>query len=587
MTDYLKLKQSNCKNCYKCIRNCPIKSIRFSDNQANIINDECILCGQCFVVCPQNAKEIKNDTEVAKKLIESGKPVYASIAPSFRANYSNATIHSMESALLKLGFTGAEETAVGATIVKHQYDQLVDKSSQNIMITSCCHTINIFIQKYYPEIVPYLLPVISPMQAHCMDLKNRYPDAKTVFIGPCISKKAEADSYPEYVDCVLTFEELSSWLKDENIDPDSLTVNCFADDSYIDNSYNYNNQAENRLAGKTRHKNDESRARLFPVTGGILRTMKASNPEYTYLAIDGIANCTNALEDILKGKPSKCFIEMSACSGSCIGGPAMEKSHSALVRNYIAINNYAGEKDFPVRKYNEASLKKEIHPMTIHKVNPGKSAIEKILKEMGKTKPEDELNCGSCGYNTCRDKARAVLLGKADLTMCLPYLKEKAESFSDNIIRNSPNAIIVLDEMLKVRQINASACKLVNIHHPQDILGDHVVRILDPLPFIEVSQQGQNSYNHRVYLAEYQKYVDQTIIIDKSYHIMICIMRDITNEVLHQKEIESMRRATIDITDKVIEKQMRTVQEIASLLGETTAETKVALTKLKELLDYE
>jgi uncharacterized Fe-S cluster-containing protein len=257
------------------------------------------------------------------------------------------------------------------------------------------------------------------------------------------------------------------------------------------------------------------------------------------------------------------------------GGPGMVKSAYS-----------SGKSDFVVFDYPEEQLNKKMDPLKPRKVHLGNEAILEVLKKMGKTKPEHELNCGSCGYNTCPDKAAAVLEGKATLTMCLPYLKEKAESFSDDIIKNTPNAIIVLNENFEVQQINAAACKLMNIT-PQDILGDQVVRIMDPMPFIEVCQKERNIYNQRAYLADYEKFVDQTIIYDKSYHIIICIMRDVTEEAARREARENLNRKAIEITDRVIEKQMRAVQEIASLLGETTAETKIALTKLKESLANE
>ena len=200
MTEFLKLKKSNCKNCYKCIRHCPVKSIRFSGNQANIVGDECILCGQCFVVCPQNAKEIADSTERVKYMLRSGEKVYVSIAPSFVANYDGAGIEAMEKALKQLGFAGAEETAVGATIVKSEYERLIREEKRDIIISSCCSSINLLIQKYYPQALSYLADVLSPMQAHCLDIKKRYPDAKTVFIGPCVAKKDEAANWSQYTD---------------------------------------------------------------------------------------------------------------------------------------------------------------------------------------------------------------------------------------------------------------------------------------------------------------------------------------------------------------------------------------------------
>ena len=209
----LTLKKSNCKNCYKCIRHCPVKSIRFSGNQAYIIGNECILCGQCFVVCPQDAKQIVDETEKAKVLLQSGDPVVVSLAPSFVANYEEVGIESMREALKKLGFYDVEETAIGATIVKNEYDRMVNEGTRDIIISSCCHSVNLLIQKYFPTVLPYLADVLSPMQAHCADIKKRIPNVKTVFIGPCVAKKDEAQHYEGIVDAVLTFDELTAWLK--------------------------------------------------------------------------------------------------------------------------------------------------------------------------------------------------------------------------------------------------------------------------------------------------------------------------------------------------------------------------------------
>ncbi len=555
MTECLTSKKSNCKNCYKCIRNCPVKSIGFSNNQASILHGECILCGKCVSVCPQDVKQIRDDLPRAKELLNSGAKVYASIAPSFIANYDDVTINSMRSALKKLGFEDAEETAIGATIVKKKYDEIVNSNEQDVIISSCCHSVNLLIQKHFPSALQYLAKVVTPMQAHSMDIKRRHPGAKTVFIGPCISKKGEADTCSDSVDCVLTFGELTRWLKEQNISFEH-------EDDFSENT----------------------KARLFPTTGGILRTMKAENPKYTYMAVDGFQNCIDALEDIVNGGMKNCFIEMSICPGSCIAGPAMEKK--SPIKSEIAVDRYAKEGDFDVFEYSALATKKDFEPLSDKKINLSEEAIRDVLKKLGKTKPEDELNCGTCGYETCREKAKAVLLGKATLEMCLPYLKEKAESFSDTIIDNTPNSVIVLNEQFEVVRINHAACKLINVS-ASAVEGNPVVRILDPTPFISAYQSGKNEYSQRVYLAEYGKYVEQSIIYDKSYHIIICIMRDITEAAKNEAKKHEMSRATIEITDKVIEKQMRTVQEIASLLGETTAETKVALTKLKESLKDE
>ncbi len=559
MPNCLTLKKSNCKNCYKCIRHCPVKAIRFSANQAHIIGNECILCGQCFVVCPQNAKEIVDETEKVKVFLQSGDPVIVSLAPSFVANYDGVGIESMREALKQLGFYDVEETALGATIVKNEYERLLRDESRDIVITSCCHSVNLLIQKYFPSVLQYLADVMSPMQAHCMDIKKRYPNAKTVFIGPCVAKKDEAEHYEGIVDAVLTFEELTSLLKAQNIE----------------------------LKQEQEH-DGNSRARLFPTAGGVLKTMAERRPDYTYFAVDGVENCINVLRDIESGNVHKCFIEMSSCVGSCIGGPVMEKYHSSSpVKDYVTVTQFAGENDFQIEQPYFAELRKNFESIEHRLPQPSETEISSILRQMGKFKPSQELNCGSCGYNTCREKAIAIAQGKAEISMCLPYLKDKAESFSDTIVKNTPNGLIVLNEQLEVQQLNAAARKIMNIRSASDILGDNVVRVLDPSVFMNVLQTGRDVKGSRVYLAEYKRYIEQTVVYDRDSHLLIGIMRDITDEETEREKKESIGRQTIEVADKVVDKQMRIVQEIASLLGETAAETKIALTKLKESISDE
>jgi iron only hydrogenase large subunit-like protein len=473
MTECLKLKKSNCKNCYKCIRHCPVKSIRFSGNQAHIVESECILCGQCFVVCPQNAKQIADETEKVKVLIQSGEPVIASIAPSFIANYNGVGIEGMREALKKLGFADTEETAIGAAIVKNEYERILEKNQTDILISSCCHSVNLLIQKYYPQVLPFLADVLSPMQSHCLDIKRREPKAKTVFIGPCVSKKDEAEHYEGIVDAVLTFEQLTNWMQSENITTSQTEIKS----------------------------TEKSKSRLFPTAGGILKTMSQKQKDYTFISIDGVENCIAALKDIAEGKLHKCFIEMSACTGSCIGGPVMEKYHRAPIRDYIAVTDYAGKQEFEVIQPESSFMKKSISCIYRTIKFPNESEIISILHKMGKKKLEDELNCGSCGYNTCREKAIAIFQGKAEVSMCLPFLKERAENFSDNIINNSPNGIIVLNENLEVQQINYAALKIMNISRSEDVMGEQVIRILDPKIFIDARDQAANINDQRVYLA--------------------------------------------------------------------------------------
>lgn len=554
--EYIVSKKSNCNNCYKCIRHCPVNSIRFSSGQASVIPEECILCGECYAVCPKAAKAVREDLEIAKAILAEDIPVYASIAPSFVAAFEGVSFSTLQEALLKLGFTGVEETAVGATVVKNEYQRILRETRPKVLISSHCPSMNALIQKYYPAALPYLANVQSPMQVHSRMIKRIHPEAKVIYVGSCIAEKAEGDLYPGFIDCVITFRELARWLGEARIN----------------------------LIPSEEPKGEHSRTRMFPTTGGVLHSMTERLPDYHYLAIDGVENCKDAITDVLNGKLSNCFIEMTACDGSCINSPIISKARQTRVRSYLALSKRAGDKDFEVVMPESSSLIKAFAPNEQHRNMPSKEEIQEILAKMGKTLPEHHLNCGTCGYDTCREKAIAVYQGKADLNMCLPFLKDKAESFSDNIINNTPNGIIVINENLEILQINNAARRIMNLQYDWNVIGDQLIRILDPTPFFEVIDSGRNIHAQRLYLAEYRKYVEQTIIHDKGFHVLMCIMRDVTSEEYAREARETISRQTIDITDKVIEKQMRVVQEIASLLGETTAETKVALTNLKESL---
>jgi uncharacterized Fe-S cluster-containing protein len=494
-----------------------------------------------------------DETEKVRVLLQSGQPVVASLAPSFIADFDGAGIEAMRDALKKLGFYDVEETALGATMVKREYDRMLKEGNRDIVISSCCHSVNLLIRKYFPDLLPYLADVLSPMLAHCADIKRRIPNARTVFIGPCVAKKDEAEEHRDLVDAVLTFEELTEWMDRENVHPEHTIV-----------------------------PDDESRARFFPTTGGILKTMVRDAEDYAYMAIDGTQNCIAALKDIQSGKVHKCFIEMSSCVGSCADGPVMRKSHRSPVESYVSISGYAGKKDFPVSQPEEKLMKQHFTPIMHNAPTPDEEQIRKILRDMGKTDPRKELNCGSCGYNSCREKAIAIFQGKAEMSMCLPYLKDKAEDFSSTIVRNSPNAILVLNDRLEVQEVNNAAVKLLNLRQASDILGEQIVNILDPLVFVNVLDTGRGVRNQREYLAEYGKCVEQTVIPMEQRTMLLCILRDVTDEEDSRRRRDEISRQTAEVADGVIEKQMRIVQEIASLLGETAAETKIALLKLKE-----
>ena len=552
MREILGLKKTNCKSCHKCIRNCAVKSIRFTAGQAHIVEDECILCGRCFAVCPQDAKVIASDMEKVRIMLQTGT-VYASIAPSFAASYPGVGIDALEDALKKLGFAGAEETAVGATIVKKEYERILDEEKPNILVSSCCSSINLMLRKYYPEALFTLAPVITPMQAHCRDIKRRHPEAKTVFIGPCISKKSEA-AEEDAVDAVLMFDEFNRWLREEGIE-----------------------------LGRREDIRKGGRARVFPTAGGIIETMD-KNPEYTYVAVDGVKKCMDVLDEIKEGRLHNCFIEMSACEGSCADGPILDKMKNTPAQNYLQVVRYAEKEDFAVEKYAKEEIAAVYEPFELEAEQPSEAEIKAMLLKMNKLSKEDELNCGSCGYCTCREKAIAIIQGKAEISMCLPYMLSQMENLSDSVVANFPDAILVLNDELEIQKINPKAKKILRIRYESDVMGEHIGRLLDPEPFEMVMLKKKDLMYEQLYLAEYECYVEQTIIYNREGHQFICILCDITADMaLREKKLANQNHA-FEIANDMAKKQLKIVQSIASLLGETTADTLIALEHLKETI---
>lgn len=552
MREILGLKKTNCKSCHKCIRNCAVKSIRFTAGQAHIVEDECILCGRCFAVCPQDAKVIASDMEKVRIMLQTGT-VYASIAPSFAASYPGVGIDALEDALKKLGFAGAEETAVGATIVKKEYERILDEEKPNILVSSCCSSINLMLRKYYPEALFTLAPVITPMQAHCRDIKRRHPEAKTVFIGPCISKKSEA-AEEDAVDAVLMFDEFNRWLREEGIE-----------------------------LGRREDIRKGGRARVFPTAGGIIETMD-KNPEYTYVAVDGVKKCMDVLDEIKEGRLHNCFIEMSACEGSCADGPILDKMKNTPAQNYLQVVRYAEKEDFAVEKYAKEEISAVYEPFELEAEQPSEAEIKAMLLKMNKLSKEDELNCGSCGYCTCREKAIAIIQGKAEISMCLPYMLSQMENLSDSVVANFPDAILVLNDELEIQKINPKAKKILRIRDESDVMGEHIGRLLDPEPFEMVMLKKKDLMYEQLYLAEYECYVEQTIIYNREGHQFICILCDITADMaLREKKLANQNQA-FEIANDMAKKQLKIVQSIASLLGETTADTLIALEHLKETI---
>jgi iron only hydrogenase large subunit-like protein len=561
----IQFKEANCKNCYKCIRSCPVNAIAFKNDQAEILQDECILCGRCLAACPQNAKSVKSDIEKVKNFISRKEKVYVSLAPSFASAF-DLNEKWLYCALKKLGFTHIEGTANGAFHVSRYYERLLQKKEMKNIITSCCSSIILLIEKYYPQLIGQLAPVVSPMIAHAKMLRETYGERiKVVFIGPCISKKDECNDLQNegQVDAVLTFDDLDRWLEEEGL-----------------------YQSEDMLEDM---KNFDTITRIYPVPGGILNTIDRSyKKNYRAISVDGIERCKEILDSIVEGDIDNYLIEMSSCTGGCIAGPCMKHVNGGFLTyrerllDYAkrAASNVANDSKNTVMASTKIDFSKKFVDRTKKIEMPSESVIQGILDSIGKYSKDKELNCGACGYATCREKALAVYIGKAQVHMCLPYMRERAESISNIIINNTPNAIFALDKGLRIQEANQSAQDMFNRCH-QSLEGKHIAEILQNDSFERVAESGENIYDEKYIYQDYEMVVKQSIINVSKHNTIIVIINNITEEEEQRQKTLESRSQNIDITQKVIEKQMRVAQEIASLLGETTAETKVALTKLK------
>ena len=559
---YLNFKKANCKNCYKCLRECPVKAITVLNHQAQINESMCILCGKCTAVCHQNAKEVMSERGKVEALLAGKKPVFASVAPSFVSSFGSDNFEVFRDRLKALGFSDAEETARGAKSVVAEYKKLLDEGKYKNLIASACPAVVRLIQMYYPQCLPYLAPVDSPMIAHAKLLRAQYGNKiSIVFLGPCIAKKREAFE-SGLIDAVLTFEELSEMMSDKGVRalPGAEPSSADAAPAEIGN-----------------------RAKYFPINRGIIKSFTGFTEGYEYVSIDGVARCCEVLENM--NSLSGMFIEMNACEFSCINGPcALRKEEGGFIKATEAVRSYV-KRDvaLPQGDPEQADFRRDYAAMPIAKRIPSQKQIADILASIGKTRPEDELNCGACGYATCREKAIAVYNGWAEREMCVPYMRERAESMSYEIIKNSPNGILAVDGEYRIVEINPVAKRFFGIEE-ESVKGRYLVDFYNPTDFFLVKSEGKNVSRKLVKLDGTGVCVEMSITLLKSQNLLFCIMKDVTQDVAYRNLLDKMKRDTAAACDKVVEKQMRVAQEIASLLGETTAETKVALIKLKNTI---
>ncbi|MGH4052034.1 MAG: [Fe-Fe] hydrogenase large subunit C-terminal domain-containing protein [Clostridium sp.] len=559
--------KANCTNCYKCLRSCPVKAIKFENGQATIDEERCIECGHCLTVCPQNAREIKSDVDIVKLAIYSGRKVIVSLAPSF-AGFFDVQASRVVAALKKLGFNIIEETAVGAEVVCELYNDYIRDNKQDVYITTACPSTNYLAEKYYKEIIQYLIPSASPMIAHGKLLKNKFgEDSFVVFIGPCLSKKSEFDSclQENIINAVLTFDEVDSWILECGIKMEDLEEEDFNTSPY-------------------------SKGQGFPMGGGIIEAMRdrLKESKLNVITVSGMEECIEVFNSVKNGDLKDIFIEVSACKGSCIGGPVMVKNGENYYAKLNKVKNYiSSRKNYNNPRYIEIpgdmSFYRGFTEKPIKRVIATEEEIITIMKTMGKHELKDELNCGVCGYDTCRIKAQAIFEGMAETNMCLHYMRTKAESLSNEIVENTASILILLDGEMNVREINPAAKAIFKIQ-AENIIGKPISVIIDDENFKKVRETGISIIGKKVDYLKYGVMFIANIVYLSKQDMVLVSMINIMAEEKNKKELKKVKENTLDAAQEVIDKQMRVAQEIASLLGETTAETKIILTKLKKIV---
>jgi len=557
---------ANCKNCYKCVRNCSVKAIKMIDDQAQIVEDKCIACGKCFLVCPQNARNIHSDLDNVIEAVKQGKNVIMSIAPSYLGVYEEP--YKLISALKHIGVSLIEETAIGASHITELYKDYFNNTDVKNAITTCCPSANMMIQTYYPELIKYMIPVDSPMIAHCKMIRKRHgDDAYIAFLGPCISKKCEAYGYQlsGTIDAVISFEELDKWLELNNIDISSF------EDTHPD--------LEGSYTGKK-----------YPLEKGILSSLEdiLLNNNFTPLSVSGTDNLKEAFEALSNEDLNNVCIEANCCAGGCMGGPAVPRSSKNIyVRKTHAKIKLRPTKSIKYLNYNQEEKNLDYSRQFRNKgyVYPTytEEDITAILEKIGKHSASDELNCGACGYETCRDKAVSVIEGLSYTEMCIPYMRSKAEKLSNIIFEYSPNILVITDMNLNILDLNPVGEDILKANI-KNIRGNHLSSLLSCDDYEEVLKTGENIIGKKIYIEKYGLTSYESIIYLPKNKILFGILNDITDDEYKNNQLINLKLNTIETADKVIEKQMRVAQEIAGLLGETTAETKAALLKLKKVM---
>ncbi len=553
MTPPVYTTENECQDCYKCVRNCPTKSIRVVGGKASVIPESCVACGECVKICPAHAKKIRSDLSRLRQLLSSGQKVYASVAPSFAGYFKGLTIQQLAAVLMKAGFAGVSETAHGAEAVSARTIEFLEKTDWPLVISSACPACVDYVRRYYPDFAQYIAPILSPVRAHAQLIKAKYgSDVKVVFFGPCAAKKNEADRDPNLLALALTFGSLEKFLAE-----DGLT----ATDAE-------NSQPMELALGSA----DEGR--FYSVEGGMNDTLRTNSKRVRFVAVSGLQNLNRMLS---KGLPPAnarrtIFLEALACDGGCVNGPVMP-SDGATLQTIFATDAISGI-DASAGKHPGTPATATYEKEALSEPMADETLIQSALAKVGKFCKADELNCGACGYNSCRDFARALLQGKAEEAMCHNYLRKNFERTSNALIRYIPAAVVIVDDKLAITECNRNYAILTSQLEIYDALGNlNDIPVEDHLPEFAnifksvIEHGGETELYHQTYK---DRIINVSVFSIAKGKTAGAVIQDVSRNEFEREKIAEKAR-------EVIRKNVLTVQQVARLFGEHIAETEIML----------
>lgn len=544
-----------CQDCYKCIRECPVKAIRVSGGFATVSPEMCILCGRCVASCPNGAKRVRDDLPRAKSLLVSGKKVIASVAPSFVAEFPGVRPKQLVRALKQLGFYAVSETALGAQHVSASINELMKHEPPTVWVSSACPTVVEYIRKYQPDCLPNISSLMSPVLAHCKMLRAHYgDDIGIVFIGPCIAKKIDAEQHPELLDVVLTFEDLTRWFGERSV-----------------------NVADVHELPSDRFEPEEAReGALYPIEGGMIPGSQRQNGAHDshYMSFSGLRSVGQSLEGVPEWKPEhNIFLELTACAGSCVNGPKAVRNRSIARKRYEVIKYSKAPDGSPRAASMDIPCEFEADPVLLSEHS--ELEIREALRSVGKTSSDDELNCGGCGYDSCRQFADALIDRKAERMMCATYMRKLAQKKANALIRKMPSAVVIVDEKLKIVECNQNFVRMFPAEpelgeaFPPGLEGvalEHIV----PFSYLfeRVLESGEDIVGRDI---RYDRNILNASIFSIDPHAVVGgIFLDITEPAFQKEQI-------IERAREVVQRNLKTVQQIAYLLGENAAESEITL----------